>query len=303
MNARKIILLQFHSIIQGGWPIFLRKFLVVPALLPFIFIRFLRPWLLIRLHPLIGTRIGHFAANTELYLCERDAGINVPQQRYVDLSFCCSYPNEQLAVMWARHMRIWPAWLLRPVLAWNRIFPGGSIHEVGSNSQGDRDVHNLYDRMPVHIGFTAEEEHRGKAYLLSMGVPADANFICVTARDSAYLDRVLEPGNLEGDWSYHDYRDVDIANYVLAAETLAELGYYVIRMGAVVKDPLKSNHPKVVDYATNGMRSDFMDIYLGAHCMFCISNGTGFDAVPAIFRKNMSKELKAVKIAINLLQK
>jgi putative glycosyltransferase (TIGR04372 family) len=41
----------------------------------------------------------------------------------------------------------------------------------------------------------------------------------------------------------------------------------------------------VIDYATNGMRSDFMDIYLGAKCEFCISVGTGFDAIPIIFRR------------------
>jgi putative glycosyltransferase (TIGR04372 family) len=41
----------------------------------------------------------------------------------------------------------------------------------------------------------------------------------------------------------------------------------------------------IIDYATNGMRTDFMDIYLGAHCEFCISNGTGYDGVPTIFRR------------------
>jgi putative glycosyltransferase (TIGR04372 family) len=41
----------------------------------------------------------------------------------------------------------------------------------------------------------------------------------------------------------------------------------------------------VIDYASNGMRSDFMDIYLGAKCTFCVSCGTGFDALPVIFRR------------------
>ena len=33
------------------------------------------------------------------------------------------------------------------------------------------------------------------------------------------------------------------------------------------------------------LRSDFMDIYLGANCTFCISTALGFDAVPQVFRK------------------
>ena len=33
------------------------------------------------------------------------------------------------------------------------------------------------------------------------------------------------------------------------------------------------------------MRSEFMDIYLGAKCSFCISTGYGFDMIPYIFNK------------------
>ena len=58
--------------------------LAIPAVL---IMRLIRPWLLVRLSGLISTRIGHFAANTELYLCERKAGINVPSQLLFDLFF------------------------------------------------------------------------------------------------------------------------------------------------------------------------------------------------------------------------
>jgi putative glycosyltransferase (TIGR04372 family) len=33
------------------------------------------------------------------------------------------------------------------------------------------------------------------------------------------------------------------------------------------------------------MRSDFMDIFLGANCHFAISTGTGWDAIPEVFRR------------------
>jgi putative glycosyltransferase (TIGR04372 family) len=56
-------------------------------------------------------------------------------------------------------------------------------------------------------------------------------------------------------------------------------------MGASVESPMLTNNPKVIDYASNGMRSEFLDIFLGAHCAFCISSGTGFDAIPYIFRR------------------
>ena len=58
-------------------------------------------------------------------------------------------------------------------------------------------------------------------------------------------------------------------------------------MGQIVNAPVSSKNSKIIDYATNGMRSDFMDIYLGANCLFCLTSGTGFDGVPSIFRKRI----------------
>lgn len=70
------------------------------------------------------------------------------------------------------------------------------------------------------------------------------------------------------DWSYHNYRDSDVSTYIKAAEAIAEMGYTVFRMGALVKEPLVSKHPKVIDYATNGMRTEFLDIFLVHTALF-----------------------------------
>ena len=83
----------------------------------------------------------------------------------------------------------------------------------------------------------------------------------------------------------HEFRNCDISNYVKAAEYLTSLGFYVLRMGALVEHKLVSDNPMIIDYAGENMHSDFMDLFLAANCSFCISNGTGFDALPAIFRK------------------
>jgi putative glycosyltransferase (TIGR04372 family) len=253
--------------------------LAIPTVL---IIRLIRPWLLVRLGGLISTRIGHLALNTELYLCEYKAGINEPSQRHIDIFSMGGKPicNQQLAIMWHRLLRIWPALILGPIASINQLIPGGKLHEIGSNTQNDRDVHNLLDRFPPHLQFTTEEESRGEAGLRAMGITEGAMFVCLHVRDSAYLDN-----HLPIDWTYHNYRDSDVQNYVLAAEALADRGFFVIRMGAKVHAAINSEHPKLIDYATNGMRSDFMDIYLGAKCAFFISSGTGIDAIPMIFRR------------------
>jgi putative glycosyltransferase (TIGR04372 family) len=278
---------QIQQIQQGGFAVLIGLFLYLPLCIlaiPIVLsIRLIAPFFLVRFGDLFSSRIGHFAANTELYLCEIDAGINVPTQKYIDIFYMPHKPicNYQLAKMWKRKLLILPSWTLSPIDRVNRIIPGGKIHQVGYNTQHDRDVHNLLDQFPVHINFSNEEEKKGAAGLAAMGLPKGAKFICLTVRDSAYL-AAHQP---DRDHSYHDYRDSDIQNYVLAAESLARLGYYVIRMGVNVHEAMKCDTKGVIDYAANGMRSDFMDIYLGAKCEFCISVGTGFDAIPLIFRR------------------
>ncbi|MEI7706988.1 MAG: TIGR04372 family glycosyltransferase [Chlorobium sp.] len=291
MILKEFIERQFIQIRSDGIIMLLRKMnkgliILVIATPIVIIIRLIKPWLLIRFGSLMSSRIGHFVANTEVYLCEREAGINVPLQRHVDIFyFGSNYPfdsvcNEQLALMWKRILRVWPEWILAPIVRVNRLIPNCQAHEIGNNTNEDRDINNLFDRFPSHLRFTTEEDAKGEKILRDLGVPDGESFVCLNVRDSSYLSKI------EGaDWSFNDYRDSDIQTYVLAAEELADRGYYVIRMGAKVHEAMKSNHSRVIDYASNGMRSDFMDIYLGSKCLFAISTGTGWDTVPYVFRK------------------
>ncbi|NBQ44730.1 MAG: TIGR04372 family glycosyltransferase [Actinobacteria bacterium] len=85
--------------------------------------------------------------------------------------------------------------------------------------------------------------------------------------------------------SYHDFRNCDIDDSVMGAEALAERGLFVIRMGSIVEKPLVSKNPKIIDYANSKFQSEFMDVFLGARCEFCVSDGLGYYAIPAAFRR------------------
>ena len=302
MNFKKLLLKIYFMVnaqreyisIAGApalWRLFSRlgHYLVVTLVAPIsllllICMRFLRPLLLIRLNPLYATRIGHFAGNTELYLCEKDAGLNTPNVRYVDLSyfsgpFVC---NAQLARMWKRHLNVWPSWILEPVFILNRFIGGGVIHEVPSKSNNDRDTCNLLENSPPHLWVADAELKLGESGLLSLGIPPGAKFVCLVGRDNAYLKSAVVPG---GNFDYHNFRDVDISNFLAAADALAERGYYVLRMGNRVLKTIKSDNPKVIDYASSDVRSDFLDVYIGAKCLFCITVCSGIDMIPIIFRR------------------
>ena len=257
------------------------KLFLLPLFFPLILVvRFFRPWLILRFGPLYGGRLGHFAGNTEIYLCERDGGINVPPKKVFDVFYYgSSICNTQLKKMWGRILHVVP---LNIALfdRLNRRFPGGQIHSISMPNR-DRDIHGLMAKTGPHLFFKEEEERKGKAGLKDLGIQDETPFVCFHARDSAYL-KEIQP---ETDTSYHDYRDSNIKNYLLAAEELVRRGKYAIRMGAVVANTIAISNTRIVDYATNGFRNDFMDIYLGAKCHFFISSGTGIDAIPMIFRR------------------
>jgi putative glycosyltransferase (TIGR04372 family) len=250
------------------------------SLISLLAIILVKPFVKIKIGFLHCDRIGHFAADTELYLCEKD--LNKSNEKTLDLFY---FPrevcNQQLANMWKRKLHVLPWFWLRPLCLLVRSFDCFASLRVVEARGGDRDIDNILDLVPAHLEFTAEEEERGNSTLEAMGVIKGSPFVSLIVRDSAYLSQLYPGSNVR----YHDYRDSDIQNYVLAAEALADRGYFVIRMGVKVHEAMKTNHPKVIDYATSGIRSDFMDIFLGAKCEFCISTATGFDAVPLIFRR------------------
>jgi len=265
----------------------------------FIIIILIKPWYLIRWNTLHSSRIGHFALNTELYCCERDANINFPKQKYKDFFYLSKViSNKTLENMWRRNIIILPRWFLKPIHMTSNFFYSligtKNIHEINSPACTDRDIYNLLEKFNPHISFTEEEENKGEKTLEKFGLPINAKFVCLIVRDAGYLSRHdKDAGYLsrhdktkkEGRWSYHNYRDADIEKFVMAAEELASRGYYVFRMGINVLKPLKSSNPRIIDYANSKIRSDFMDMYLGAKCSFCISTACGFDAIPMTFRR------------------
>ena len=44
-------------------------------------------------------------------------------------------------------------------------------------------------------------------------------------------------------------------------------------------------NPKLIDYANNGMRTDFLDIYLSAKCKFIICSDTGMSFPAEVFKR------------------
>lgn len=279
------IKIQAKDIYKGGILILLRKcyrcILLILSIPLVIFIRMLSPFVVIRLGPIFSKRIGHFTITTELYLCEED--LNSRGLRTVDIFYYKPEPicNYQLKKMWDRRLNVSRFNnIAYYVDRMNRYLPGSQRYLIPMDPKKDIDTKGLLARTSPHLQFIHQEEEQGRKELFKMGIPEDASFICFHARDSAYLDNIYSDYN----WRKHDFRDCNIQNYLPALEELTKRGYFVIRMGSVVKEALNTANPKIIDYATR-YRTEFLDIYLSAKCRFFIGSASGIDHVATLFRR------------------
>ena len=224
--------------------------------------------------------IGHYASNVEIYLCEKEAKIHGDSKNTIEIWYrnpAYAVANKQLDAMWSRVIKISNSPIIRYADAISRRLPGWPKFSI---SHHDRDAYGLYGKMQPHIQFSKSESKQGEDFLDSVRHVAGQKFVCVTVRDSSYKRDQFENRDLAHD----DYRNNDISNFQNIAEKLASDGYLVFRMGAKVERPFGVDKPGVFDYASNGMRTDFLDVYLSANCEIFISTVLGLDSIPEIFR-------------------
>ena len=262
----------------------LKKSLLVPFALIFVLVlKLLTIFRDVRIHTIKNHRLGHFATNTELSYLNSKKRFRTTQKKQINV-YCYQvkeHSNCHLAKMWERKLFVLSAPFGQLVYdIAKRFTPNLAVKSTAI------DVSGLLNAYNTSLTFLDSEMSEGLEFINKLEMKLEKGFVCLNVRDSTYLAKSQSTGwSADRDWSNHDYRDSDIKTYVAAAETLAELGYTVFRMGAIVKEALDSAHPRVIDYATNGMRSEFLDIFLGAFCTFAISVGSGWDSVPTVFRR------------------
>lgn len=270
---------QLQEIRRGGaWVLcgkVLTFLLIIGAFPVIIVIRFIRPLVVIRFGQLPSDIFGSFAAEVDLYISRRIVGIENPHT----LDIFYHYPyicNQQLKKMWNRVLTV------SPLAKWldmaNHCFPGYEKHSIASLDFID--THGILQHMSPHLWFTPQEKFLGQKELRKLGIPYGAPFVCFHARDPNYKN-TFSPGK---DWTYHNYRDTKIEDYMPAMEELTRRGYFAVRMGRAVENKLNLSNPLIIDYAIHH-RTDFLDIYLASECKFFLGDGGGAYAAADIFRK------------------
>ena len=127
--------------------------------------------------------------------------------------------------------------------------------------------------------FTLSDHHRemGKQTLKQLGLPEDAWYVTLHVREPGYRGETRTNSN-------ENFRNANPLDYLKAIEAVTTTGGWVFRMGDPSMTPLPSM-PHVIDYAHHEIRCDWMDIFLGATCRFCIGTSSGYFVVSSLFGK------------------
>jgi putative glycosyltransferase (TIGR04372 family) len=245
--------------------------------LPFVvFIRILRPFYLIRVGVINNEIFGHFTFEPEYYLSKKVKSKTVS----LDLFFFYSIKsvNKQWVKMVKRNIHV--NLFVRYIYKVNNLFPGGEIHVVDIVDSGSRDTNNVFHEVNQQIKLLSDEELYAEECLKEFGFKKDDKFVCIISRDNAYKDKI----NPKKNWSYHNYRDSNIDNYKDAALQLADMGYFVFRIGSIVEKEFDVDHDKVIDYSSSNVKSDLLDIYLVSKCTFLLVGESGISSLAMSFR-------------------
>jgi len=222
-------------------------------------------------------RIGHLALEPDCLLKEQALGL-LPQRKWILLAPLKRIANEHLLNYWEPHFIVLRSSLCC-FLVDNMSRYGLMRHDIGHYIRKigmTQDAFRIYeawgDRSPL-LKTNAEDEQWGTLMLRKLGLPDQAWFVCVHAREGGYspIDETL-----------HSYRNSNIENTIPAMQEIIRRGGWVIRIG----DPTQRKLPvmeKVIDYAHHPLKSDRLDILLCAKTRFLLGNTSGIALVSSAF--------------------
>jgi putative glycosyltransferase (TIGR04372 family) len=128
------------------------------------------------------------------------------------------------------------------------------------------------ERSPI-LHLTEEDQIYGNEMLQQLGVPSNAWFVCVHAREGGFSPI---------DEEIHRHRNGKVSHLIPSIEAIIRRGGWVIRIGDPSTMPLKAM-PQMIDYAHHALRNPRMDIVLCARAKFILGNTSGICLVGSIF--------------------
>lgn len=136
----------------------------------------------------------------------------------------------------------------------------------------------------------------GESFLAQVGMPPDAPFVVLHARDMSYLPEK----------AHHAFRCADIRTYGGAIRRFVEEGYWVFRLGDRGSTPLEGQPEQVIDLPQHPGYCQALDVFLSARCAFAFNQASGPEALVRAFGRpaatvNLVYELLRLPMKSDLL--
>lgn len=260
----------------------------------FILLKCLRPLLNVQFGVYRNFRIGSMVGDLDYLICKTIQS-EEPKQRtlqfFIEEIESSKSANKFVTELWRRRgvrilkFRFVYMEVLRELARKVKKETSLNQHLIGSFFSSkvildDRDIEGYTLKVPPLIQLNSKEIKFGSDWLASLGLNSEAKIVLVLGRDSLY-------GTIRGDVPHrHMIRNADINSFSQAAVALVDKGFYVFRMGSAAQNRFNvADEIKIFDYAANGMRSEFLDVFLAQRCEMIVSVSSGYDALPIAFRK------------------
>ncbi|MEM7059602.1 MAG: TIGR04372 family glycosyltransferase [Pseudomonadota bacterium] len=224
-------------------------------------------------------RIGHMCAEMDAFLKERELGL-IPYVKPVLLLQRKKAGNLALLDLFKSYVTVWDKRWQKLLFGWMLKFSsthyplGRPVVGFGEAARYYQINHLWGDRPPV-IRLPDEIQAKGRDRLAELGVPEDAWFVCVHAREGGYSPK---------DENIHAHRNSDIATYHLAIKAITDRGGWIVRVGDATMTPMPPMD-QAVDYALSDRKSDWMDLWLCANNRFLLGTSSGLIMAATMFHK------------------
>ncbi len=252
----------------------LRIPLFIPALIFFVFIKLLYSIfrIKIRIGLLRADKLGHLSLENELYFCEKLKNRN---KNFIDIFFNDGFVcNNYLFNLIKSKVYFFPNYFLRELYILFFFF--SRKKNIANRFYEAEDYENLIDNFPQQIIINKNLLKKDLKILKKIGLKYKQRIVCLHIRDELY----------GGKNTFNNHRNIlNVNNYKKAIKYLIKKKYFVIRVGRLQKSKILYENRNFLDYPFSKIKSDTMDLFLAYNCDFCISTGSGFDALTRVFRK------------------
>lgn len=255
-------------------PRFLRMLVLGIYALPAALLWLLRVRILVLTCP---DRIGHLCIEPDCYIKEGQLGLR-PKFFGIFLVPKAVAANKTLLALWAKKLTVVTSnFWCRALLPFARLpfssYPTAKYAVAIDDTALCVSIETKWKGKPPLLALPPDLSTKGREALRKLGLPVGVWYVCVHSREGSYSPR---------DEHLHSFRNSEIESYRLAMQTIVERGGWCVRVGEANSKPL-SPMKGVIDYAHSPLKSDWMDVFLCANCLFFVGNSSGLQLLSSVF--------------------